>query len=184
MPPDRGGPSRTRPSYPPGGLTVNDPRDPAAGTGPPTTVEQRSISTELARRLVDACVEQAEERSVPLTIAVVDASALLVSFLRMVGAPLATIQTAHDKAWTAVATRRATHKWSEAMDHDTPLRLGVPAGIKGVIVFGGGFPIVVDGALVGGVGISGAHHDVDRQVAMAVLQATGLDVVEACHGQD
>ena len=42
-------------------------------------------------------------------------------------------------------------------------------------MFGGGYPIVVDGALVGGVGVSGGHYSEDMQVAEAGLSAAGLD---------
>lgn len=140
------------------------------------TVEHRSISTEFARLILDRGLEVAGELGRPMTFAVCDASGRMVAFLRMVGAPLATIQTSQDKAWTAVATRRPTHHWAEIMSEDPPLRWGAPAGIEGVIVFGGGYPIVDEDEIVGGLGVSGAHHDVDRKVAEDVLSALGLSV--------
>ncbi len=139
-------------------------------------VDIRSVSTEFARLVLDRGLEVAATLGKPMTFAVCDASGLLLAFLRMVGAPLATIQTSQAKAWTAVATRRPTHHWAEIMEEDPPLRWGVPAGIEGVIVFGGGYPIVEGDAIVGGLGVSGAHHEVDRKVAEDVLSALGLFV--------
>jgi uncharacterized protein GlcG (DUF336 family) len=152
--------------------------DHSAQNASPDVVEQRSISTELAQRLVVAGLEYGRQIGRPLTIAVVDSSGLLVSFVRMIGAAIATNQTAHDKAWTSVATRRPTHHWSEIMKIDEPLRWGVSGGIPRVVVFGGGYPITVNGELVGGLGVSGAHHEIDRVAAEAILEMVGLEVAE------
>jgi len=141
-------------------------------------VEQPTISTELAQRLVAAGLGYGRQIGRPLTIAVVDSGGLLIGFARMVGAPIATNQTAHDKAWTSVATRRPTHHWFEMMQIDEALRLGVTGGIPRVVVFGGGYPITVNGKLVGGLGVSGAHHEVDRIAAEAILELVGLDVAK------
>jgi uncharacterized protein GlcG (DUF336 family) len=51
------------------------------------------------------------------------------------------------------------------------LALGAPAGIDRLVVFGGGYPIVVEDALVGAVGVSGGHYSEDMQVAEAGLGA-------------
>jgi uncharacterized protein GlcG (DUF336 family) len=156
-----------------GGAGIPDrPADGAGGA----VVEQRTISTDLAQRLVGAGLEYGRQIGRPLTIAVVDSGGLLVSFVRMVGAPIATNQTAHDKAWTSVATRRPTHHWSEIMRTDEPLRWGVSGGIPRVVVFGGGYPITVNGDLVGGLGVSGAHHEIDRIAAEAILEMVGLEI--------
>ncbi len=49
--------------------------------------------------------------------------------------------------------------------------MGAPAGIDRLVVFGGGYPIKVGGAVVGGIGVSGGHYSQDMEVAQAGLSA-------------
>jgi uncharacterized protein GlcG (DUF336 family) len=43
-----------------------------------------------------------------------------------------------------------------------------------LVVFGGGYPVIVDGAVVGAIGVSGGHYSQDMDVAKAALAAAGL----------
>ena len=49
--------------------------------------------------------------------------------------------------------------------------MGAPAGVDRLIVFGGGYPILIDNAVVGGIGVSGGHWSQDMDVAEAALAA-------------
>ena len=51
---------------------------------------------------------------------------------------------------------------------------GAPTGIDRLVIFGGGYPIKVDGQLVGAIGVSGGHYTEDQQVAEAGLAALGV----------
>jgi len=85
------------------------------------------------------------------------------------------VQIAQDKAYTAAGFGIPSHAWHDFIKDDPPLAAGAPTGIDRLVVFGGGFPIMVDGALVGAVGVSGGHYSEDMQVAEAGLSAAGLD---------
>jgi uncharacterized protein GlcG (DUF336 family) len=53
------------------------------------------------------------------------------------------------------------------------LAAGAPSGIDRLVVFGGGYPVVVGDQLVGGIGVSGGHYSEDMKVAEAALAALG-----------
>jgi len=79
------------------------------------------------------------------------------------------VQIAQDKAYTAAGFGLSTDGWHEFVKDDPPLALGAAAGIDRLIVFGGGFPITIDGKIVGAIGVSGGHYTQDMDVAKAGL---------------
>lgn len=137
------------------------------------TFQKQSISADLARRVITAAEEKAREIGVPMNIAVVDESGVLKAFTRMDGAALLSVQIAQDKAYTAVGFGMPTHGWFDFIKDDPPLAAGAPAGIDRLVIFGGGYPISVDGAVVGAIGVSGGHYTQDQQVAEAGLAVLG-----------
>jgi uncharacterized protein GlcG (DUF336 family) len=130
-----------------------------------------SISTEAARRLIEAAEAKAAELGKPFVTAVVDDGGVLKAFSRMDGAPLLSVQVAQDKAYTAAGFGLPTHGWHDFIKDDAPLADGAPTGIDGLVVFGGGYPLMVGEQLVGGVGVSGGHYSEDMAVAEAALAA-------------
>ncbi len=134
-------------------------------------ITKATVSAELAARVTEAAVVHAESLGKGFAIAVVDESGLLKTFHRMDGAPLIATQIAQDKAYTAVGFGMPSHGWYDFIKDDAPLALGAPTGIDRLVVFGGGYPIVVDDAVVGAIGVSGGHYSEDMQVAEAGLGA-------------
>ena len=134
------------------------------------TIDQPSVSADLARRLIAKAAGRAGEIGKAFTIAIVDAGGQLKALERMDGAPLISIQIAQDKAYTAVGFGIPSGAWHDFIKDDPPLAAGAPTGIDRLVVFGGGFPITVGGALVGGIGVSGGHYSEDADVAEAALQ--------------
>jgi uncharacterized protein GlcG (DUF336 family) len=80
---------------------------------------------------------------------------------------------AQDKAYSSAATRMPTDRLHEFIKNDAPLAAGFVHTPR-LVVFGGGYPIVIDGAVVGAIGVSGGHYSQDMQVAQAGLAAAGL----------
>jgi uncharacterized protein GlcG (DUF336 family) len=64
-----------------------------------------------------------------------------------------------------------TDGWFDFIKGDEPLRVGAPTGIDRLVVFGGGYPLTIDGAVIGGIGVSGGHYSQDMAVAQAGLRA-------------
>jgi uncharacterized protein GlcG (DUF336 family) len=135
------------------------------------TFAKASISTEAARRLIEAAEAKAAELGKAFVTAVVDDNGVLKAFSRMDGAPLLSVQVAQDKAYTAVGFGLPTAGWHDFIKDDPPLAAGAPSGIDRLVVFGGGYPLMVDDQLVGGIGVSGGHYSEDMQVAEAALEA-------------
>jgi len=135
------------------------------------TFERASVTTELARTMIEAAEQKAAEMGQPFVIAIVDDSGVLKAFSRMDGAPLLSVQVAQDKAYTAIGFGMATDAWHEFIKDDPPLALGAAPGIDRLVVFGGGYPIKIGDAMVGGIGVSGGHYTQDMEVAKAGLAA-------------
>jgi uncharacterized protein GlcG (DUF336 family) len=133
----------------------------------------RTISSAAARALIEAAEKKSQEIGVPMVISVCDEGGTLVAFSRMDGAALLSVKIAQDKAYTAVGFGLASHQWYDFIKDDPPLLHGIPQQDR-LVVFGGGYPLRVDGQLIGGLGVSGGHYHQDMQVAEAALDALGF----------
>jgi uncharacterized protein GlcG (DUF336 family) len=137
------------------------------------TVSLKTISTDAAHRVIGAAEAKATEIGVPMCIAICDAGGNLKAFSRMDGAALLSTQVAQDKAYTAVGFGMPTHGWHDFIKDDAPLAAGATTGIDRLVIFGGGYPITVDGATVGAIGVSGGHYTQDQEVAEAGIATLG-----------
>ncbi len=135
----------------------------------PTTFAKQSVSTELAHRLIEAAERHANQMGHAFAVAIVDESGVLKEFSRMDEAPLLSVQVAQDKAYTATGFGLSTDAWHEFIKNDPPLASGATTGIDRLVVFGGGYPLKIDGQIVGGIGVSGGHYSQDMEVAQAAL---------------
>ena len=141
-------------------------------------VTQNTISWEAAHAAVEAAVQEAQRLGVRINVAVADASRNLVAFLRMPGAFPQSIAIAIDKAYTAGGFGFPTGDWMKVVGDNEGMKLGFSAQPR-LIVFGGGLPIRSGGALLGGIGVSGASEEQDGICAQAGLRAIGADTSEA-----
>nr|WP_175801643.1 heme-binding protein [Burkholderia anthina] len=138
------------------------------------SVDMRTIDWLAASRAAQAAAEAAERLGVRVNVAVVDAAGLLAAFVRMPGAPLHSIDIAIDKAYTAASFGLSTGAWHDALaTHSDAVRQGLVLRAR-FVAFGGGLPIVDDGALIGGIGVSGGSEAQDEQCAHAGLDAAGF----------
>jgi uncharacterized protein GlcG (DUF336 family) len=131
-----------------------------------------TLSADTAGELLDAAAAKANEIGKPMVIAVVDPGGTLIALRRMDGAPLLSVGIAQDKAYTAISFGMPSHQWFDFIKEDDPLRVGIVHTPR-LVVFGGGYPIMADGGMVGGIGLSGGHYSDDMQVAEAALEGVG-----------
>ncbi|MFN3956174.1 MAG: GlcG/HbpS family heme-binding protein [Tepidimonas ignava] len=139
----------------------------------PSTVTTQNIDEDAAARACDAAVAHARSLGIRINVAVCDASGTLLAFRRMHGAFLHSIDIAIDKAYTAASFGFPTRQWMDLIGQDEALRIGLPLRPR-LVVFGGGLPIKTQGALVGGIGVSGGSAEQDELCAHAGLAAVGL----------
>jgi uncharacterized protein GlcG (DUF336 family) len=142
-------------------------------TATESSATYRTLTAAGAQELIDAAVKNSKSDGLAMSIAVHDAGANLIGFLRMDGAGLMTAGVAQDKSYTAASTGMPTGKWFDVIKDDEPLRIGIVHTPR-LTVFGGGYPIFVDGALVGAIGLSGGHYSQDMAVAEAALKDCGF----------
>ncbi len=129
----------------------------------------RSLDLEDARLVLAGAAKRAEEIGVPMCMAVTDAAGVLVAFERMDGGKVSSVSIAIDKAFTAAAARRETAFYGDAENPQSPAwRIhGTNGGRFSTI--GGGVPIIVDGQVVGGIGVSSGSQAQDVDVAAAAV---------------
>jgi uncharacterized protein GlcG (DUF336 family) len=134
-------------------------------------VTKHSISSELAQKMVDAAVARARELGVTENVAILDDGGNLKAFRRMDGASIPTIEIAQNKAYTALFGI-STQDFFNFIQGDPALLAGIPT-LARVAAWGGGFPIEVNGEVVGAIGLSGAptvQNDVDcARAALALV---------------
>jgi uncharacterized protein GlcG (DUF336 family) len=133
-------------------------------------IKKHSISTELAQRMVNAAVAKAREIGVAENVAILDDGGNLKAFSRMDGAPIPTIEMAQNKAYTALLGV-STQDFFNFIQGDPSLLAGIPT-LSRMAAWGGGFPIKVNGEVVGAIGVSGAptvQNDVDCASAALAL---------------
>jgi uncharacterized protein GlcG (DUF336 family) len=134
-------------------------------------LKKHGISSELAQKMVDAAVAKARELGVRENVAILDDGGNLMAFRRMDGAPILCIEMAQNKAYTALFGV-STQEFFDFIQRDPSLLAGIPT-LARVAAWGGGFPIKVDGEIVGAIGLSGAptvQNDVDcARAALALV---------------
>lgn len=123
------------------------------------------ISLAAAETLIDRAVVAARASGHRMAIAVVEPSGELVAFARMDDTQYGSIRVAQRKAWTAARYRLAT----ATMEERTLAGRIVTLANDDSLPIAGGIPIVVDGHIVGAIGVSGASATEDTAVATAAL---------------
>jgi uncharacterized protein GlcG (DUF336 family) len=130
--------------------------------------DKKSITLEAAQKMVDAAIQKARQMGVSVAVAVVDSDGVLKAFGRMDGAILLSVLLAQQKAWSAISFNTPTHQLWEFIKDDPPLLVSLPHQ-GDMVPAGGGYPIIVEGQVIGGIGASGAHYTRDQRCAEAAL---------------
>jgi uncharacterized protein GlcG (DUF336 family) len=120
--------------------------------------------------MVDRAMAKARELGVSENVAILDDGGNLKAFSRMDGAPIPTIEMAQNKAYTALLGV-STQDFFNFIQGDPSLLAGVPT-LSRMAAWGGGFPIKVNGEVIGAIGVSGApavQNDVDCASAALTL---------------
>ena len=122
-----------------------------------------------------AAFAKAAEIGVLESVCIVDAGGHPIVLERMDGARITGPQIAWNKAFTAAGHKRSTHLFN-APPNGPALpgneAFGIQLSFEGrFAIFVGGYPIVVEGEVVGGVGLSGGNGEQDTKCGLAALQA-------------
>ena len=128
------------------------------------------LTGDMAQKIVNAAALEAQKNHFMVTITVVDRSGQTLAVLRDHRAGVHTIRASYKKAYTANSQKRETAAIAQGVVDGT-----IPADIRyldeNILILDGGVPIYIDGIVVGGIGVGGAHGSEDVQIAKAGLKA-------------
>ena len=126
------------------------------------------LTGESARKIVQRAFEQAEKDNLFVTITVVDKSGQTLAVLRHHNAGVHTIRASYKKAYTASSQKRETAEIAKGLKNGS-----IPEDFRfldeNILAMDGGIPIYINGKVVGGIGVGGAHGDEDVRIAKAGL---------------
>ncbi|MFS8037267.1 GlcG/HbpS family heme-binding protein [Xanthobacter sp. AM11] len=138
---------------------------------PPLTRPAVKLTHAGALVALGAAVARAQEMGVAQNISIVDEGGNLLAFVRMDGAKLLSRETSLSKAISAASHRQPTSRLDPALE----LKLAIAAGGR-LTNLEGGFPIILDGVCVGGIGVGSGKGSEDVEVAKAALAALGAQM--------
>ena len=119
-----------------------------------------------AAKILNAAIAKAEAMRVPQCITVVDEGGHILAFARMDEARVQSIDSSNAKARTAASSRMPTGVFEDTIG----IKLGI-ATHGGFINLPGGLPIIVEGHVIGAIGVGSGTGEQDREVANAALAA-------------
>jgi uncharacterized protein GlcG (DUF336 family) len=131
----------------------------------------QGLTLELARLMLEAGEKEAIKQGVPMAMAISDSGGNLLAFHRMDNTALLCSQVSMDKAYTAVYSKQSTAKLGNLYRSGELVPLFFH---ERWITFPGGFPIIKNGTILGGLGVSGGKIE-DCYVARAILRGGGFE---------
>ena len=127
--------------------------------------------------MMAAAIEKAESFGIAATVAIVDEGGHLMLLERMDGGRFHTVHSSTTKAVSSSSNKRPTTTrgaQNQELDVLHAIGLSLAAGTQRWTAMEGGFPIIVDGECIGGIGVSGGDWQQDEDIAIAALGAIGI----------
>lgn len=138
---------------------------------------QKVLTMELATKAALAAVKQCEQDGFKVSVAIVDSAGLIRAQLRADGAGPHTLDSSRRKAYTSNSLRGPTQQYAELLVKSPDLHSLAHIN-DSMLLLGGGFPIKMNGEIVGGIGVGGApgikFDEACAREALKVLQADDL----------
>ena len=128
---------------------------------------KKFLSLEVAKHVASAAEKHARENKWNVCIAIVDDGGHLVYFQRIDGTQTGSVLVSQRKAQTAISFKRPSKTFEEGVAGGRNALLGLP----GAVPLEGGIPLVVDGEMIGAIGVSGVTAQQDGMIAQAGADA-------------
>ena len=135
----------------------------------PLTLDKKVLSLAAARAIVAGAEAEAKARRLGVVIVVVDDTGNVIQLTRMDSAQVASVNVGIGKARTAAIYRRPSRDFEEQIRNGRVAALALADATP----LQGGVPIVIDGKVVGAVGVSGDSPQADEEIAIAGARALG-----------
>ena len=132
-------------------------------------VQEPVLTGKMAAKIAQEAFAQAEKESLFVTVTIVDKSGQTLAVLRHHNAGVHTIRASYKKAYTANSQKRETAEIAKGIKNGT-----IPEDVRfldeHILILDGGVPIFMEGKVVGGMGVGGAHGSEDSRIAKAGLK--------------
>ena len=129
-----------------------------------------------ARRMMATAMGIAEKENIPIAVAIADAGGHLMALERMDGGRFHTVHSSTTKAVCAASNKRPTAAegaQAQVLDTTHAIGLALAAGPERWTAMEGGYPIIIEGECIGGIGVSGGTWEFDDRVARAAVASIG-----------
>jgi glc operon protein GlcG len=136
----------------------------------------KRLTNEGARKMMAAAIDKANEAGIAVSIAITDAGGHLILLERMEGGRFHSVHSATTKAVCAASNKRVTSArgaQNQKLDVTHALGLTLAAGAECWTAMEGGYPVLVEGECIGGIGIAGGDWATDETIARAAVEAIG-----------
>ena len=133
-------------------------------------ISYQTLTLDEAHLILDAAQRKAEEIGVPEVLCVSDNAGYPIALRRLKDGKVTSVQIAMNKAFTAACHRKPTHMYKNAYPGEEAFGIFTQHDGR-FTVFVGGFPILVDGKVVGAIGVSGGNGEQDIAVGEAGIAA-------------
>lgn len=129
-----------------------------------------------ARKMAETALARAKDAGIAIAVAITDAGGHVILIERMDGGRFHTVHSATTKAVCAASNRRPTSAkgaQGQSLDVVHALGLALAAGPQRWTAMEGGYPVIVEGECVGGIGVSGGDWETDARIAREAVEAIG-----------
>src|SRR6202163_1336750 len=139
-------------------------------------VAAKRLTHQGAKKMAAIAVGRAQDAGIAVAVAITDAGGHLILLERMDGGRFHTVHSATTKAVCAASNKRPTSPngaQAQPLDVAHALGLALAAGVERWTAMEGGFPVIVDGECIGGIGIAGGDWETDERIARAAIESIG-----------
>jgi uncharacterized protein GlcG (DUF336 family) len=129
-----------------------------------------------AKTMMSTAIVKAHEAGIAISVAITDAGGHLILLERMDGGRFHTVHSATTKAVCAASNRRPTSSHgaqAQVLDTAHAIGLALAAGVERWTAMEGGFPVIVDGECIGGIGVSGGDWASDARIGREAVESIG-----------
>ena len=140
--------------------------------------DSKRLTHQGAKKMMATAIAKAEEAGIAVSIAIADAGGHLILLERMDGGRFHTLHSCTTKAVCAASNKRPTSPrgaQGQALDVAHALGLALAAGTERWTAMEGGYPILVGGECIGGIGVSGGDWATDEKIAQAAVESIGAN---------
>jgi glc operon protein GlcG len=138
--------------------------------------DSKRLTHDGAKHMMTTAIDAAREAGIAIAVAITDAGGHLILLERMDGGRFHTVHSATTKAVCAASNKRPTSSrgaQAQPLDVAHALGLALAAGPERWTAMEGGFPVIVAGECIGGIGVSGGDWETDERIARAAVESIG-----------